>query len=72
MDKSTLPAELQIINFPAWVCWLAQDADGIWWGYEFEPLEYTNGWYENELGRHIRLLQAGAIENWRGQLLRLE
>ena len=39
MDKSTLAIELQVINFPDLVCWLTQDADGIWWGYEVEPLD---------------------------------
>ena len=37
-----------------WVHWLAQDADGAWWGFEVEPLMHDSGWYENEVGRYIR------------------
>jgi len=40
---------------PDWVAWLAQDANGNWWGYEVEPQEHHCGWYENELGRSILL-----------------
>lgn len=40
---------------PDWVHWLAQDADGTWWGFEVEPNQSHLGWYENELGRYIRL-----------------
>ena len=72
MDKSTIPAELQAIEFPVWVCWLAQDADGRWWGYEVEPLECDNGWYENEVGRNIQLLQASPTTDWRNKFLRIK
>ena len=43
---------LQKINpeLPHWVKWKAQDADGAWWGYSVEPLEFSKGWYENEVG----------------------
>ncbi len=58
--------ELQDLDHvPSWVNWLAQDANGIWWGYEVEPQEYDHGWYENELGRRIRLLSAPANPEWR-------
>ncbi len=40
---------------PAGVCWLAQDSDGAWWGYSSEPLRHDSGWYENEVGRYVRL-----------------
>ena len=42
-------------DLPDWVAWLAQDADGAWWGYQVEPLQYHRGWYENEVGRRIGL-----------------
>jgi len=29
---------------PEWVYWLAQDADGTWWGYEVEPHQHHQGW----------------------------
>lgn len=50
---------------PDWVCWLAQDADGTWWGYEVEPNQQHRGWYENEVGRSLRLLQGAPEMNWR-------
>ncbi len=72
MNKSILPPELQVIEFPDWVSWLAQDADGAWWGYEVEPLLHDNGWYENELGRHIGVLTALPCEDWRERLVRVK
>ncbi len=57
---------------PAWVQWLAQDADGTWWGYEVEPLQRDHGWYENELGRYIRLQQEAANSAWAESLRRLK
>jgi len=52
-------------EFPDWVCWLAQDANGIWWGYEVEPNMSHNGWYENEVGRSVEVYRIGelGIEN---------
>ncbi|NHZ69928.1 MAG: hypothetical protein GWP20_01705, partial [Thermotogales bacterium] len=41
------------MHLPAWVFWLAQDEGGAWWGYEAEPLQFHNGWYENEVGRRL-------------------
>ena len=40
---------------PDWVKYIAQDSDGSWWGYSVEPLQNTTGWYENEVGKHIKL-----------------
>ena len=60
--------EVYAVAKPAWINWLAQDADGTWWGYECEPLQHDNGWYENEVGRILRLGQ-GTVENtWRETL----
>ena len=42
-------------QLPAWVRWIAQDADGTWWGYEHEPNIAASGWYENEAGRSVCL-----------------
>jgi len=58
------------MNFliPDWVNWLAQDADGCWWGYSVEPLQHHKGWYENEVGQHIRLSQAPPNPDWRNSL----
>jgi hypothetical protein len=52
------------LEIPDWVGWLAQDADGTWWGYEAEPHQSHNGWYENEVGRCIRLRQDAPNTAW--------
>ena len=57
---------------PDWVNWLAQDADGVWWGFEATPNEQHNGWYENEVGRYVRLQQDAPNENWQDSLRRIE
>jgi len=46
---------MNVSVLPDWVEWLAQDADGAVWGYEAEPNKQHNGWYENEVGRIVRL-----------------
>ena len=56
-------------DIPQWVQWLAQDADGQWWGYEAEPNRSHNGWYENEVGRFIRLDRGEANPEWAGSLM---
>lgn len=53
---------------PEWVRWLAQDADGAWWGYEAEPNKQDYGWYENEVGRIVRLGQAAPPDDWEATL----
>ena len=55
---------------PDWVRWLAQDADGTWWGYEVEPLQHHIGWYENEVGRYVRLDKTAPNPDWREALVR--
>ena len=55
---------------PEWVAWLAQDADGSWWGFEAEPNQYHHGWYENEVGRRVRLAQASPNPRWQESLRR--
>ena len=55
-------------DIPEWVNWLAQDADGTWWGYEIEPLQYHNGWYENELGRRHKIGKYPANPDWQASL----
>jgi len=56
---------------PDWVHFLAQDADGAWWGYEVEPLQYHLGWYENELGRRIKLALNEPNPDWADSLRKL-
>lgn len=57
-------------DLPAWAQWLAQDADGTWWAYEAEPNEADHGWYENEVGRCLRLETGSANPRWRESLQR--
>lgn len=54
--------------YPDWVRWLAQDADGAWWGYSVEPNEADRGWYENEVGQRIRLRVDSPNPQWRETL----
>jgi len=53
---------------PDWVNWLAQDADGRWWGYSVEPLQHHKGWYENEVGQYQLLAESSANSDWRSTL----
>ncbi len=55
---------------PAWVRWIAQDADGAWWGFSAEPLIGDVAWYENEVGRYLRLDDGAPNPNWRQTLHR--
>lgn len=58
-------------NIPDWIQWIAQDEDGQWWGYEAEPHESERGWYENEVGRLIRLNKEDQNPHWRLSLQRI-
>jgi hypothetical protein len=49
---------------PEWVSWVAQDADGCWWGYEVEPNRSHSGWYENEVGECILLGKDESNPHW--------
>jgi len=42
------------------------------WGYEAEPNQQHNGWYENEVGRIVRLGQTAPPEDWKTTLKRRE
>ena len=53
---------------PEWVHWIAQDEDGGWWGYEHSPNQADHGWYENEVGRVIRLTQGAPPADWQSTL----
>ncbi len=58
-------------ELPDWVKWTAQDADGAWWGYSVEPLEFSDGWYENEVGSRIKIKQTAENPNWKSSLIRI-
>jgi hypothetical protein len=59
-------------SLPAWISWLAQDASGAWWGYEHEPNPSDECWYENEVGRYVKLGQTAPNPAWRSTLTRRE
>jgi len=56
---------------PEWVNWIAQDADGAWWGFSVEPLEAHAFWYENEVGRYVSLGREAPNKDWRNTLQRV-
>lgn len=60
-----------IDGLPGWVAWMAQDADGVWWGYEVEPLQYHRGWYENEVGRRVEIQRDALNHRWADTLRRV-
>lgn len=55
-------------KLPDWVCWIAQDKTGAWWGYQVEPLQYHQGWYENEVGQIIDLGKDKPNPDWKNSL----
>ncbi|MFO8024544.1 hypothetical protein [Thiohalophilus sp.] len=61
----------QSFSIPAWVNWIAQDANGNWWGYSAEPHQHEWGWYENEVGDCQLLATDQANSNWRETLQRI-
>jgi len=63
---------MTIDRLPEWTRWLAQDADGTWWGYEADPNQQDHGWYENEVGRIQRLGKTAPPDDWEVTLTRRE
>ncbi len=55
-------------TLPDWIMYVAQDADGTWWGYSAEPHLNDSGWYENEVGKYIRLDKTDANIDWQNSL----
>jgi len=64
--------DIKLSSIPTWVKWQAQDADGAWWGYSVEPLEFSEGWYENELGQRIKIKQDKPNPDWRSSLTKVD
>jgi hypothetical protein len=71
MAQHTGKNHLQNSGLPTWVHWLAQDADGTWWGFEAEPHPHHQGWYENEVGRCLQLHSEAANPHWLQTLVRV-
>ena len=57
-------------SLPDWVNWLSQDSDSTWWGFEVEPLQHHQGWYENEVGRYIKLKKDEPNKHWQETLIK--
>ena len=55
---------INIIKLPEWAQYIAQDADGQWWAYEAEPNLSHISWYENEVGRILKLDRRKPNVNW--------
>jgi len=51
---------------------IAQDADGIWWGYQVEPNLSHRSWYENEVGKSVCLGKGAQKIDWISTLKRLK
>jgi hypothetical protein len=69
LEPSENPSPRQLRRLcPDWVRWLAQDRDGAWWGFEHEPNEGDSSWYENEVGRYLKLAQGSPNQAWRNAL----
>ena len=64
--------DISKLELPGWVLWIAQDEDGACWGYECEPLQHETGWYENEVGRCVKLFSADPNPGWRSSLVKVE
>jgi hypothetical protein len=63
---------IDFTEIPDWVRWVAQDADGCWWGYSVEPNLSHQGWYENEVGESVRLDKAEPNQAWAHTLRRVK
>jgi len=55
-------------EIPDWVCW----ADGVWWGYQVEPNQSHQSWYENEVGNSVRLGKGAQKGDWVSTLKRVK
>lgn len=58
---------------PEWVVWIAQDADGVWNGYNLEPSDYDDQWQRIDLnmfsgGKFITLERADPNQDWKNTL----
>lgn len=65
-------SKVDFTEIPDWVCWIAQDEDGIWWGYQVEPNLSHKSWYENEVGNSVLLGKAGKDGDWLSSLKRIK
>jgi len=60
-------------DIPDWVEYIAQDANGVWHGYNLEPYAYEDQWQRLDLnmfsgGKFIRIGRTHDCENWKHSL----
>ena len=51
--------------------WIAQNENGVWWGFEIEPIVGTEGWENQQNGMKVMLKEEGSNENWKETLQKL-
>lgn len=56
---------------PKTLNWIAQDKEGVWWGFEFQPQPNDSGWADAIHGHQIRLKQEPPDPDWRDSLQKI-
>ena len=51
--------------------WIAQNEDGIWWGFEIEPIIGATDWVNQDNGMKILLKEEALNQNWKDTLQKL-
>jgi len=51
--------------------WIAQNENGIWWGFEIEPVVGETDWENQNNGMKILLKEEAKNENWKDTLQKL-
>lgn len=72
LQMTNLAKTAPVFDYPDWANWIAQEADGTWWCYEVEPLQYHKGWYENEVGRYLKVYKEKPSKNWEAHLIKIK
>ncbi len=62
VDKNLIPEEVE---------WVAQDDEGMWWGFSSKPFESEHGWKTEANEDMYQLLQASNNEDWKQTLRKL-
>ena len=60
--RSTPPTDSKAIN------WVAQDENGVWWGFERQPVADTAGWSNFQDTMKLKLKQESPNPEWRETL----
>ena len=72
LNRALYPKQIDTAKLPHWCNWIAQDQDGNWWAYEAEPNEHHMGWYENEVGRNMKIAKTATNKNWQTTLINIQ